>query len=186
MISDNELWILSYYRHSEISGALFFGALSRTFRTGIVGHNLSKHFADESQHAWYWTECINALGHEPLKVDRTYQEQYLEAIGLPVNLMEILAITRTFEKRVINQYTRHAALPNLDPLVAATFAKIMGDERWHLQWIQKALKSMEPEYGKAAVANTLKRYAEADQEIYARTLKEHEQRIEDLFQKRMS
>ena len=32
----------------------------------------------------------------------------MEAIGMPVSLMEILAVTQTFEKRVINQYARHA------------------------------------------------------------------------------
>lgn len=183
MISESDLWILSYYRYSEISGALFFGSLLRMFRSGSVGRNLTKHAADESQHAWYWTECIHALGKEPVKVDRTYQEQYLEAIGLPVNLMEILASTQTFEKRVINQYARHAQLPGLDPIVSATIRKIMEDEKWHIAWIQKALQDMEPEYGKEQVESTLRRYAEADKAIYAKTLAENEQRIEDMFKK---
>lgn len=183
-ITDNDRWILSYYRYSEISGALFFGTLLRVYRTGLLARNLTKHTADESQHAWYWTECINSLGLEPLKVDKTYQEQYLEAVGLPVNLMEILAITQTFEKRVINQYTRHHTMPGLDPRISATLRKIMEDEKWHIQWIQKALQDQEPEYGKETVEATLKRYAEADKEIFARTLQEHEQRIEDMFQKR--
>lgn len=184
MIDDNDLWILSYYRYSEISGALFFGSLLRTFRSGSVGRNLTKHAADESQHAWFWTECLQALGKDPVKVDKTYQDQYLEAIGLPVNLMEILAVTQTFEKRVINQYARHARLPGLDPHVSATLRKIMEDEKWHIAWIQKALQDLEPEYGKEQVEATLLRYAEADQAIYARTLAESGQRIEELFTKR--
>lgn len=181
MLSDNDLWILSYYRHSEISGALFFGSLLRIFRTGTVGRDLTKHAADEAQHAWFWTQAINQHGREPVRVDKTYQEQYMEAIGMPVSLMEILAVTQTFEKRVINQYARHARIPDLDPVVAATLKRIMEDEKWHIQWIQQALEDMEPEYGKDTIANTLRRYAEADREIYARTLAEHEQRIEDMF-----
>ena len=181
MLSENDLWILSYYRYSEVSGALFFGSLTRMFRTGIIGHNLTKHFADESQHAWHWTKCIHALGKEPVRVDKSYQEQYLEAIGMPVNIMEILAITQIFEKRVINQYARHTQLPDLDPNISAAFKLIMEDEKWHIQWIQKALQDLEPEYGKEHVASTLKRYGDADKEIYAKTLAEHEHRIEALF-----
>lgn len=183
MITPDELWILSYYRYSEISGAMFFGALTRVFRTGIIGHNLTRHFSDEGRHAWYWSECLRELGHEPVTVDKTYQEQYLEATGIPVNLMEILAVTQVFEKRVINQYARHKQAPNLHPRIAATFAKIMEDEKWHIQWVRKALCDLEPEYGKENVASTLRRFEEADREIYARTLKEQEQRIEHLFRK---
>jgi bacterioferritin (cytochrome b1) len=184
MLNDNDLWTLSYYRYSEISGALFFSSLLKVFRTGTVGRDLTKHAADESQHAWYWTQAIHEHGQEPVKVDKTYQEQYMEAIGMPVSLMEILAVTQTFEKRVISQYARHAQMEGLDPVVAATLKRIMEDEKWHIQWIQQALKDLEPDYGKDVIDSTLKRYGDADKEIYARTLAEHEQRIEDMFKRK--
>jgi len=181
MLNENDLWILSYYRYSEISGALFFGSLLKVFRTGTVGRDLTKHAADESAHAWYWTQAINEHGQEPVRVDKTYQEQYMDAIGMPVSLMEILAVTQTFEKRVINQYARHAQMDGLDPITAATLKKIMEDEKWHIQWIQQALKDLEPDYGKDVIDSTLKRYADADKEVYARTLAENDQRIEEMF-----
>ena len=57
-LSENELWLLSFYRTSEISGSLFFGKLARTLRPGPIQIDMTKHFADEANHAWYWTECI--------------------------------------------------------------------------------------------------------------------------------
>ena len=181
MFSENEMWILSYYRYSEISGATFFGALTRMFRSGSIGHNLTKHFADESQHAWLWTQCIHDCGHEPLAIAKTYQDQYIEEIGLPVNIMEILAITQIFERRVIHQYARHAKLDRLDPRIHQTFTRILQDEKWHIHWVGQALHELAPQYGQDAIDGTLRRYREADARIYARTLAEHEERLSHLF-----
>lgn len=177
----NELWILSFYRTSEISGALFFGTLARSLRPGPIQHDMTKHFADEAQHAWYWTACIAALGARPLKLGAAYQDQYLAAAGIPVNLMEVLAITQVFEKRVINQYARHARVPDVQPEVKETLDKIMHDEQWHLEWIRKALKQMEAEYGKDLIEATLNRFRQADQAVYQKTLQEHEARIQHLL-----
>ena len=56
---DAERWLLSFYRSSEISGALFFGRLANVIRDPRVQLDLTRHFADESQHArWFsWDEA---------------------------------------------------------------------------------------------------------------------------------
>lgn len=182
-LTDDELWVLSYYRTSEINGSLFFGRLARTLKPGPIQHDLTKHFADEAQHAWYWTDCLERLGTRPLKLSDAYQDQYLEAAGLPVNLMEILAITLVFERRVINQYVKHLAVPGVRPEVRDTIDRIMDDERWHVQWVRDALGGMEEKFGKDTITETLRRYKEADREVYAQTLAEHEERLEFLLRK---
>ena len=176
-LPDDEHWVLSYYRTSEINGSLFFGRLARALKPSPIQHDLTKHFADEAQHAWYWTDCLERLGSRPIKLSEAYQDQYLEAAGLPVNMMEIMAITLTFERRVINQYAKHLAVPDLRPEVKETIDLIMQDERWHVQWVRDALTGMEDKYGKETIAETLRRYKEADREVYARTLAEHEERL---------
>jgi hypothetical protein len=113
MLSENELWILSFYRVSEISGALFFGRLARSMQPGRSQEDMTKHFSDEAVHAWYWTDGIQRLDAKPLKLDVAYQDQYLTAAGMPVNMMEILAITQVFERRVMNQYKRHSQVPGM-------------------------------------------------------------------------
>ena len=176
-LSDDDLFLLSYYRSSEISGSLFFGRLARVLKPSPIQHDISKHFADEAQHAWYWTRCIDALGARPLKLTEAYQDQYLEAAGVPANLMEVLAITLVFERRVINQYSRHRAVPGLDPHVTETIDLIMADEKWHVRWVRAALAGLEDRYGKDDVAATLQRCRQADRDVHAATLAELGERI---------
>ena len=180
MLSENELWILSFYRTSEISGALFFGKLAKSMKPGDIQRDMTRHFSDEALHSWYWTSCIERLGAQALKLSEAYQDQYLAAAGMPVNLMEVLAITQVFEKRVVNQYARHSQIPNLQPEVHETLTKIMIDEKWHIEWIHDALRKMEPEYGKDLMDATLKRFWQADQDVYSKTMREHEERIAEL------
>lgn len=180
-LNENELWLLSFYRSSEISGALFFGQLARSMRPGPIQRDLTKHFADESQHAWYWTDCIESLGAAPIRMSDAYQDQYVEAAGIPANLMEVLAITHVFERRVIGQYTRHTQVAGLAPPVADTLKRIMNDERWHLKWVGDALKQMESEYGAEQVRATIERCLAADRLVYEKTLSEHGDRIQHIL-----
>ena len=175
-ITENELWLLSYYRSSEINGALFFGRVARTVR-GPLQADVTQHFSDEANHASYWTSCIADLGHNAIKQNRSYQDQYLEAVGAPASLMEVMAITQVFEKRVIGQYHQHMRLPETHPAVRQTISRIMGDERWHVKYVRDALAAMADRYGGDQIEETLARYTAADQEIYARTLAEYGERI---------
>ena len=181
---EHELWLLSFYRTSEISGALFFGRLARSLRPSAIQVDMSKHFADEAQHAWYWTRCIHERGAQPLKLSDAYQDQYAGVAGVPANLMEVLAITQVFERRVVSQYARHRRVEGLHPLVGETLDRIMQDERWHIDWVQKALESLEPEYGRETIEATVRRFWEADREVYQRTVQEHEERIAALSGRR--
>lgn len=183
-LSENDKWLLSFYRTSEISGALFFGRLARSLPPGPVQNDLTQHFADESAHSSYWTKALNELGANPLKINSAYQDLYIEAAGMPTNIMEILGITLIFEKRVIGQYAIHHQVPELNPVIKGTLDRIMNDEKWHVQWVTDALKDMEKDYGADTIAHTLRRYREADQEVYKKTLSEHGERVEHILKGR--
>ena len=183
-LTENERWILSFYRNSEINGSLFFGRLAKTLPPGPIQHDMTKHFSDEGRHAWYWTDCMQRLGAEPLRLDETYQDRYLVAAGLPTNVMEILAITLVFEKRVIGQYSQHRAQPDLQPEIHDTIARIMEDEKWHIAWVSAALESSKQEYGADRVDETLARFHAADQQVYESVLREHADRLKELIDSR--
>jgi bacterioferritin (cytochrome b1) len=180
-LSENELWLLSFYRSSEISGALFFGRLAQSIKSGPIQRDMTKHFSDEAAHSWYWTRCIEQLDAKPLKLRQAYQDQYIEAAGMPVNVMEVLAITQVFEQRVISQYSVHSQAPGLNPLVKDTLETIMKDEKWHIEWIRDALKLMEEQHGKELVEKTLRKFKEADREVYSHTMSEHGERIKEIL-----
>ncbi len=180
-ISDDERWLLSFYRTSEVTGSLFFGRLAKTLPPSAIQRDLTQHFADEASHASYWTQAIYDLGLKPDRVKTSYQDAYLDAAGLPVNIMEILAITQIFEKRVIQQYSRHARMDNLHPVVATTLQRIMADERWHIEWVSNALTALEAQFGKNTIAATLQRYTQADQAVYKNVLQEQHERVANLL-----
>lgn len=184
MLDENELWVLSFYRTSEISGALFFGRLAKSMKAGPIQRDMTKHFTDEAVHAWYWTDCIEKLGSKPIKLSAAYQDQYFSAAGMPANLMEVLAITQVFERRAIHQYKLHSQIPNIQPEIEAALGKIVEDEKWHIQWIRDALRSMEGEYGKDLIDATLKRFHDADREVYRATSQEHEERVQNLIKQK--
>lgn len=179
-IDDNLHWILSFYRTSEISGALFFGELARSLRPSAIQQDMTRHFADEANHARYWTDCIEQLGAEPLKLPASYQNQYLGAAGMPANIMEILAITQVFEKRVVAQYALHAKSPGTPDVVRGTIDTIMTDEQWHIAWIGDALAGMVDEYGADNIRDTLRRFTLADREVYRNATEEHRERVGEL------
>ncbi|HEY5948997.1 MAG TPA: ferritin-like domain-containing protein [Kofleriaceae bacterium] len=177
---ESERWLLSYYRASEIDGALFFGRLARVIRDPAVQYDLTRHFADESQHSRWWTDCMDDLGIRPIKVTSSYQDAYLEAGGAPANVMEVLAVTLAFEKRVAGSYASHLRVSTIAAPIRATLEKIMKDEGWHIQWVSKTLESLKPVYGEPAVTAAIKRYADADREVYQRTLAEHDDIVQSL------
>ncbi|HEY9777506.1 MAG TPA: ferritin-like domain-containing protein [Planktothrix sp.] len=180
-LTENELWLLSFYRSSEISGALFFGRLAQSIKSGPIQRDMTKHFADESAHAWYWTRAIEQLGGKPLRLRQAYQDQYIEAAGMPVNVMEVLAITQVFEQRVISQYSVHSQVAGLDPVVKETLRTIMEDEKWHIEWIRDALRQMEKTHGEDLVERTMRKFKEADCEVYSHTMTEHGERIREIL-----
>ena len=175
-----ERWLLSYYRASEIDGALFFGRLARVIRDPAVQYDLTRHFADESQHSRWWTDCMDELRIRPMKVVSSYQDAYIEAGGAPANVMEVLAVTLAFEKRVAGSYAAHARVSTIAAPIRATLQKIMKDEGWHIHWVSKALESLKPVYGADAVNAAIQRYADADREVYQRTLAEHDEIVQSL------
>lgn len=176
-LSENELWMASFYRSSEMSGAMFFGRVARVIR-GPLQKDVTHHFADESAHAAYWTDCINGLGQRAIPIRDAYQDRYLDAVGIPSSLMEVMAITMVFEKRVIGHYNQHLRRETtINEPVKATIEKIMRDERWHVRYVREALKGMEERYGAEEIESTLARYTAADVEVYAQTMAEYDERF---------
>jgi rubrerythrin len=183
MLSENERWLLSYYRASEITGAMFFGRIAKMQRPGPVQADLTQHFADEAQHARWFTECFESMQETPIKLSFAYQDDYLATAGVPVNFMEVLSITQAFEKRILNSYGRHVRLPSTPTPVRRVLQRIMRDERWHVEWVKHALMDLEPQYGKEVIERTLERHAAADRATYKRFLDEYGERVAFLTQR---
>jgi demethoxyubiquinone hydroxylase (CLK1/Coq7/Cat5 family) len=166
-ITNSELTLLNFYRASELHGGLVLGRMVQRARDPGLMLELTRHGAEEIVHAQLWTETILAVGGRPYPVRETYQTRYAEALGAPTSMLQILALTQVFERRVYRHFTEHLRRPDTHLLVAATLRRMLEEEKGHLSWVKRWLDQQREQRG-LEVDATLRRYAAADAVIYAR------------------
>ena len=156
--------LLNFYRASELHAGLILGQMvRRTPDPGLI-LNLTRHSAEELMHAQLWTETIIASGGRPVPVRDTYQARYAEAVGTPLTMLEVLALTQRFELWACRHFTLHLRAPGIHAVVAATLRRVIEQERAHLSWASAWLGEQAKNHGQA-VRGVLRRYAVADQRI---------------------
>lgn len=165
-ISNEELFILSFYRASELAGGLLLGKVA--FHTDIdeLRSPLTRHAAEEVEHGWLWTKAIRELGLIPLKVTHTYQTEYGKEFGMPTRMIEILGLTQVLEKRVLTHFNFHLQQKNLHPVVEATLKKMIEDETGHLSWIKVKLDAYANSGHAEEVDDLMKRLHAVDEVAY--------------------
>ena len=165
-ISENELWLLSYYRESELAGSLLMGRLARETDDDDLRVRLTEHCAEEARHAWAWTETILKVGGTPKRVSETYQSRYHAAVGNPSNLLEVLALTQIFERRVVRHFRAHLSWPDTHPEVAKTLQQLIDEEAGHIRWVKDRLDTYAAANGESVVEEMLDRFKRIDEQVY--------------------
>ena len=164
-VDKSEVSLLNFYRASELHGGLILGQMVRRTRDPELILQLTKHSAEEVMHAQLWTETIVAIGAKPAPVRDTYQNRYVEVVGAPITLLEVLALTQVFERRVYRHFMLHLRRPGVHPIVAATLSRMLEEEKGHLSWVKHWLDAQSRTRG-IEVRNVMRKYALADQRIY--------------------
>ncbi len=165
-ISQNDLWLLSYYRESELAGGLLMGRLARETDDDDLRVRLTEHCAEEAAHAWAWTETILKVGGVPKRVSETYQSRYYAALGDPSSMLEILALTQIFERRVVRHFRAHLSWPNVHPEVVKTLRRLIEEEAGHIRWVKDRLDAYAAIHGKAVVDEMMARFQRVDEQVY--------------------
>ena len=170
-ITTRELGFLNFYRASELHGGLILGQVARRVRDGALMLDLLRHSAEEIEHARLWTETILAVGGRVRPVRETYQARYAGRVGGTIALLDVLALTQVFERRVYRHFTEHLRRPGTHPRVRATLERMLEEEKGHLQWVKRWLDAQARTLGDV-VPETLRRYADADAAVYAEATRE--------------
>jgi rubrerythrin len=168
MLTDDELYVLSYYRAGELAGSVLFGRIALHSTIDSVRIPLTRHCLEEAEHAWLWTQTIKELGHVPVRVTETYQTEYGREFGMPRNMLEVFCLTQTLERRVLAHFGRHLERPGTHPLVLKTLQKMIDDEEGHLGWIWAELEKYGKEHGRQEVEATMERLKTIDERVYRR------------------
>lgn len=175
-----DVLLFSYYRDAELRGAdLILRLINRTDNPGLQ-ENLARHLADETNHAWLWTERIHALGGTPVRIEDGYHRHLRRKAGLPSTLLELLALTYVVEERSGKRYEEHAARPDVDPDTLKALNEMRLDEDWHLAWVGEALKELGKKDGPEKVTETLARYRAAEAEAFAEMLANEQKALREI------
>jgi hypothetical protein len=176
-VSERELWLLNFYRNSELHGALLMGRLARSPRAAsAMLVPLTRHCATEARHAALLSEAIEAVGGELDPGVPPVQEHYATAGGIPKELVDLLVLSEVLEHRVLETYRAHLERRDVHPDVRRTLAGILedmehehGEPDAHAGWIEQALKALPA----ATVDAAERRWRAVDAEVasmLARTL----------------
>lgn len=172
--------LFSYYRDAELRGAdLILRLINRTDNLDLQ-EKLTRHLADETNHAWLWTERIRALGGDPVRIADGYHRHLRRKAGLPANLLDLLALTYVVEERAGKRYEEHASRPDVDPDTLAALKEMRTDEEWHLAWVSEKLKEMEQTEGAEKVAASLSRYRRLEAEAFAEMLADEQKALQEI------
>jgi bacterioferritin (cytochrome b1) len=176
--------LFSYYRDAELRGAdLILRLINRTDDLDLQ-EKLTRHLADETNHAWLWTERIRALGGAPVRIDDGYHRHLRRKTGLPATLLDLLALTYVVEERASKRYEEHAARPDVDPETLKALTEMRTDEEWHLAWVAEKLKELEQSEGAEKVATTLNRYRALEAEAFAEMLADEQKALRELTEEK--
>jgi hypothetical protein len=166
LISENDVWILSYYASSELMGGLLMGKMARRTQDATIRSRLIWHCAEETRHSLRWVETLRKLGADPVAIKDTYQSNYLSRIGVPENETDLLIITQVFELRVARHFTAHKKRKDTHPLVEDMLTTMILDEGEHIRWVREKLDLMILNGAKQEIAEKFRKYEEIDVSVY--------------------
>ncbi len=175
-----DILLFNYYREAELQGADLILRLINRMDDPRLQDKLSRHLADETKHAWLWTERIRALGGVPVRIDNGYHRHLRRKIGLPSKLLDLLALTYVVEERSRKRYEEHAARPDVDAATRKVLDELQDDEIRHLGWVSENLAQMAEQEGQDKVRAILERYRALEEEVFVEMLAEKRRALQNM------
>ena len=163
--TDREMWLLNFFRNSELHGALLMGRLARSLSGTELLTNITRHCATEAHHAALLTEVIADLGGEIDPKTGTIQERYSREGGVPKALVDLLVLSEVLENRVLSAYGEQLNSAGLHPEVRVVLEEILREEEEHgggeNTWLEQTLRK----YPNAEVADSRRKWSEIDRKV---------------------
>ena len=166
--SKREAFVYSYYRDGEIHGSGLLYRLLKWWKDPEAQVMLSEHLADETRHAWLWTQRIQELGEQPVEIDDGYQTRIGRKAGMVRNLVDLLALTVVVEQRALRRYSEHLKREDVPPRTREVLEAVTRDEGWHVDWIRRKGRELARQQGEPErFDRALERFRRIDREVWA-------------------
>ena len=163
-----EVLVFSYYRDAELRGSNLIYRLLRILPDPESQVLLSEHLADETRHAWLWTERIRELGAAPVPVVDGYQVRIGRRAGVPRSALELLALTVVVEQRALRRYQEHLKRRDVPARTLEVLRSVTKDEGWHIDWVRKKAREIAERDGDPArFDRAVAHFRAIDREVWA-------------------
>lgn len=161
-----EVLVYSYYRDAELRGSNLLYLLLRLLDDPDSQVALSEHLADETRHAWLWTERIRELGGVPVPIEDGYQVRIGRRAGRPRRAIELLALTVVVEQRALRRYQEHLKRSDVPERTLEVLRAVTKDEGWHIDWVRKKARELAVREGTPELFDELvDKYRRIDREV---------------------
>lgn len=164
---EREILLYSYYRDAELRGSNLIYRLLRILCDDESQLLLSEHLADETRHAWLWTERIREMGGAPRLISDGYQVRIGKRAGLPRNPVDLLALTVVVEQRALRRYQEHLKRKGVPDRTLEVLRAVSKDEGWHIDWVRKKARELAAHDGEPErFDRALERFRTIDREVW--------------------
>ncbi len=161
-----EVLTYSYYRDAELHGSNLLYLLLRLLEDAESQVALSEHLADETRHAWLWTERIRELGAGPVPIEDGYQVRIGKRAGRPRRAVELLALTVVVEQRALRRYQKHLRRQDVPERTLEVLRAVTKDEGWHIDWVRRKAREIAAREGEPELfERLLEKYRQIDREV---------------------
>jgi hypothetical protein len=158
-----EVAALNLYCTSALQSARLLGQMARRAFDPRLRLELSRRAADAHLHAQLWAETIRAVGARPQTSALAYHALYQEQTGRADTLLQVLALTEVYERRLARQLIRHFHRADVSPTARASIRRMLEEELrpgWVAPWLEQLTEA-----DRARADEVRRRYAEADAAI---------------------
>ena len=156
----NLAWRLNWWRQSELEGSLLLGRMVSLAGNADLCAKLTRHCAEEAAHSRIWNDTIQELGLPHIEIRRSYQSFYLRHTGLPASLLEVLAFTQIFERRVHRRFLEESNRSETPMAAKRAYTQMIEDEKNHLSWVAEWLAQH------VHAASEMRRFETADRLVF--------------------
>ena len=165
---DRLLTVLSFYREAELHGARLLLVMHHHLRDPDSQIKLTRHLADETRHAFLWTQRISEMGGTPIAITNGYQHRLGLRVGIPKDIIDLLALTSVAENRALERYRSHAQQEGVDDRTLEVLKTVSTDEKWHLAWVDAKMHEIAERRGdKGRPIRALEKLRAIESEVYA-------------------
>ena len=158
--------LFAFYRETDLYVSRLLIKLLTLPRSDRFTLRLWRHLADQIRHASLWSEHLELLGTHDLHLDMNAlcdKRPSPDQLDEPACLLQQIVMVEEF---LLKSYRTHSALESLDTGTRDLVARLVEDEKRHLQSVRAKLKMVDVPNDEMSADSRSRRFQAVEEELY--------------------